>query len=83
MLLVLHGGVNCALLSHATVPGHRLFIGTLSQSAGCINALDVGERDDDWVVRLVNYSPPEALHRDVRNTTMEVLYHQFLQSTRE
>ncbi len=43
----------------------------------------VGERDDDWVVRLVNYSPPEALHRDVRNTTMEVLYHQFLQSTRE
>ncbi|KGX71382.1 histidine phosphatase super family protein [Burkholderia pseudomallei TSV28] len=83
VLLVLHGGVNCALLSHATVPGHRLFIGTLSQSAGCINALDVGERDDDWVVRLVNYSPPEALHRDVRNTTMEVLYHQFLQSTRE
>lgn len=83
VLLVLHGGVNCALLSHATVPGHRLFIGTLSQSAGCINALDVGERDDDWVVRLVNYSPPEVLHRDVRNTTMEVLYHQFLQSTRE
>ncbi|WP_323121585.1 histidine phosphatase family protein [Burkholderia alba] len=82
VLLVLHGGVNCALLSHATVPGQRLFIGNLSQTTGCINALDVGERDDDWVIRLLNYAPPEALHRDNRNTTMEVFYQQFLQYTR-
>ncbi|KVE29790.1 fructose-2,6-bisphosphatase [Burkholderia singularis] len=81
-LLVLHGGVNCALLSHAIVPGHRFFLGTLSQDTGCINALDVGEREHDWVVRLVNYSPPDALHRDSRNTTMEVLYHQFVHGTR-
>ncbi|RQR51703.1 histidine phosphatase family protein [Burkholderia sp. Bp9002] len=78
-LLVLHGGVNCALLSHATVPGQRLFIGHLSQSTGCINALDVGDDPHDWVIRLLNYSPPEALHRDTRNTTMEVLYQHYLQ----
>ncbi|AOI92864.1 histidine phosphatase family protein [Burkholderia pseudomultivorans] len=81
-LLVLHGGVNCALLSHATVPGQRLFIGHLSQETGCINALDVGDAPHDWVIRLLNYSPPAALHRDTRNTTMDVLYHQYLQSVR-
>lgn len=81
VLLVLHGGVNRALLSHATVPGQRLFIGHLAQATGCINALDVGEREHDWVIRLLNYSPPEALHRHVRNTTMEMLYQQFQQAT--
>jgi probable phosphoglycerate mutase len=76
-LLVLHGGVNCALLSHATLPEQRLFIGRFAQSTGCINVLDVGERTHDWVVRQINYTPPDALHRDARNTVMEVLYHQF------
>lgn len=76
-LLVLHGGVNCALLSHATLPEQRLFIGRFAQSTGCINVLDVGERPHDWVIRQINYTPPDALHRDARNTVMEVLYHQF------
>ncbi|MDB5908052.1 MAG: histidine phosphatase family protein, partial [Massilia sp.] len=41
VLLVLHGGVNCAILSLA-LTGQRMFLGGLAQSPGCINALDVG-----------------------------------------
>jgi broad specificity phosphatase PhoE len=77
-LLVLHGGVNRAILSHAITAGGRTFFGHLAQATGCINALDVGAANTDWVVRLLNFSPPSPLHRDVRNTTMEMLYAQFL-----
>jgi broad specificity phosphatase PhoE len=77
-LLVLHGGVNRALLSHAITSGGRTFFGHLSQATGCINALDVGERAGDWVVRALNHSPPSPLHAGVRNTTMELLYAQFI-----
>jgi broad specificity phosphatase PhoE len=77
-LLVLHGGVNRAILSQAITAGGRTFFGHLAQATGCINALDVGTAATDWVVRLLNYSPPSPLYRDVRNTTMEMLYAQFL-----
>ena len=82
-LLVLHGGVNRAILSHAITAGGRTFFGHLSQATGCINALDVGAAPRDWVLRMLNYSPPSPLHRDVRNTTMEMLYAQFIQYKRE
>ncbi|MBP0593235.1 histidine phosphatase family protein [Paraburkholderia sp. LEh10] len=82
VLLVLHGGVNRAILSHAITAGGRTFFGHLAQATGCINALDVGDAPRDWVVRLINHSPPSPLHRDVRNTTMEMLYAQFIQSRR-
>jgi broad specificity phosphatase PhoE len=78
VLLVLHGGVNRAILSHAITAGGRTFFGHLAQATGCINALDVGAASADWVVRTLNFSPPSPLHRDVRNTTMEMLYAQFL-----
>ncbi|HVE09166.1 MAG TPA: histidine phosphatase family protein [Paraburkholderia sp.] len=78
VLLVLHGGVNRALLSHALSAGGRTFFGHLAQATGCINALDVGAAPRDWVLRLINHSPPSPLHRDVRNTTMEMLYAQYL-----
>lgn len=77
-LLVLHGGVNRAILSHAITAGGRMFFGHLAQSTGCINALDVGAAPHDWVVRMLNYAPPSPLHKDVRNTTMEMLYAQYL-----
>ncbi|QGZ62872.1 histidine phosphatase family protein [Paraburkholderia acidisoli] len=77
-LLVLHGGVNRAILSHAITAGGRAFFGHLAQATGCINALDVGTASHDWVVRTLNYAPPAPLHRDVRNTTMEMLYAQYL-----
>jgi broad specificity phosphatase PhoE len=78
VLLVLHGGVNRALLSHAITAGGRAFFGHLSQATGCINALDVGEKPGDWVVHAINHSPPSPLHASVRNTTMELLYAQFV-----
>ncbi|MCG5078850.1 histidine phosphatase family protein [Paraburkholderia tagetis] len=77
-LLVLHGGVNRAILSHAITAGGRAFFGHLAQTTGCINALDVGVAPQDWVVRMLNHAPPAPLHRDVRNTTMEMLYAQYL-----
>ncbi|MDE1182709.1 histidine phosphatase family protein [Paraburkholderia sp.] len=82
VLLVLHGGVNRAILSHAITAGGRTFFGHLSQATGCINALDIGASPRDWVVRMLNYAPPSPLHRDVRNTTMEMLYAQFVKYQR-
>jgi broad specificity phosphatase PhoE len=79
VLLVLHGGVNCAILSLA-LTGQRIFLGALAQSAGCINALDVGVDEADWVVRFVNYSPPAPLQGGARTTTMEALYEQYKKS---
>jgi probable phosphoglycerate mutase len=75
-LLVLHGGVNCAILSLA-LTGQRLFLGGLAQEAGCINALDVGADAHDWVVRFVNHVPPAPLQNGVRTTTMEQLFAQY------
>lgn len=79
VLLVLHGGVNCAILSLA-LTGQRMFLGSLSQSPGCINALDVGSAETDWVVRFVNYAPPAPLHTQARSTTMEQLFEQYKKS---
>lgn len=77
VLLVLHGGVNRAILSHALTAG-RTFLGNLAQTAGCINALDVGEQAADWVVRISNFSPPSILQGENRSTTMEVLLDQYM-----
>ncbi|QOY96636.1 histidine phosphatase family protein [Massilia sp. UMI-21] len=80
VLLVLHGGVNCAILSLALAGqsrGRRPFLGGLSQAAGCINALDVGTAPHDWVVRFVNYVPPGPLQPEARATTMEQLFDQY------
>jgi probable phosphoglycerate mutase len=79
VLLVLHGGVNRAILSYA-LTNQRLFLGNLAQTAGCINAIDVGEPHADWVVRIVNYSPISELQGDTRHTTMEVLLDQYMKS---
>jgi broad specificity phosphatase PhoE len=79
VLLVLHGGVNCAILSLA-LTGQRMFLGALSQAAGCINALDVGQHESDWVLRFMNYAPPAPLQADTRSTTMEQLYEQYRKS---
>jgi probable phosphoglycerate mutase len=72
-------GVNCAILSLA-LTGQRLFLGALAQTAGCINALDVGDDATDWVVRFVNYAPPAPLHGGPRDTTMEALFAQYKKS---
>ena len=79
VLLVLHGGVNRAILSYA-LTNQRLFLGNLAQTAGCINAIDVGDTHADWVVRIVNYSPLSELQGESRHTTMEVLLEQYRKS---
>jgi broad specificity phosphatase PhoE len=76
VLLVLHGGVNRAILSYA-LTGQRLFMGGLAQTAGCINVLDVGADAHDWVVRIANYSPLSQLQDASRDTTMESLWKQY------
>jgi broad specificity phosphatase PhoE len=78
-LLVLHGGVNCAILSLA-LTGSRMFLGGLAQAPACINALDVGTDPADWVVRYVNFVPPAPLQADVRSTTMEDMIKQYKRS---
>lgn len=76
VLLVLHGGVNRAILSYA-LTGQRLYLGNLAQTAGCINVLDLGETASDCVVRMMNFAPPATLQADYRGTTMEALLDQY------
>jgi broad specificity phosphatase PhoE len=75
LLLVLHGGVNRALISRV-LGGPRAFFGRLEQSPACINVIDVGH--DDLVLRAVNLAPTQWLHENERHTTMEKLLAQFL-----
>jgi len=76
-LLVLHGGVNRALISYL-LTGERKFFGAVAQSPACINAIDVGERKTDVALRLMNHSPLDPLQTSTRKTTMETLYDQYL-----
>lgn len=75
LLLVLHGGVNRALLARA-ITGQRGFFGRLEQAPGCINLIDVGPAD--MVVRSINLAPTQWLHEGDRATTMERLLAQYL-----
>jgi probable phosphoglycerate mutase len=75
LLLVLHGGVNRALVSRV-LAGGRAFFGRIEQSPACINLIDVGAAD--LVLRGVNLAPTQWLHERERHTTMEKLLAQFL-----
>lgn len=77
VLLVLHGGVNRAIISHALTGEHRL-LGGLQQSPASVSALDVGSHPRDWVVRYVNLFASDLLQRHARRTTMEELLDQYL-----
>ncbi len=79
VLLVLHGGVNRVILSHA-LTGQRMFLGHLGQAAGCINVLDVGPGENEWVVRVINYAPLASLQSDSRHTMMEIYFNQYRKS---
>lgn len=75
MLMVLHGGVNRAILSSA-LAGRRAFFGGFEQAPACINVLDVGTRGT--IVRATNLAAPTWLQHDVRHTTMEELLSQYV-----
>jgi probable phosphoglycerate mutase len=74
-LVVAHGGVNRAILSHA-LTGERMFLGRFEQAPGCLNVLDVGE-GDEWIVRAVNVAASDLVHRATRLTTMEQYWLQY------
>ncbi|HEX6362987.1 MAG TPA: histidine phosphatase family protein [Albitalea sp.] len=74
LLLVLHGGVNRALLTRA-LTGARGFLGAMEQLPACINIVDVGE--DAMIVRAVNLAPTQWLHQHESETTMEKLLAQY------
>jgi broad specificity phosphatase PhoE len=77
VLLVLHGGVNRAILSRA-ITGERLFLGGFEQGPGCINVLDV-DAEGAFVVRAVNHTPYDPAHVEApRATTMEQLWEEYL-----
>ena len=82
LLLVLHGGVNRAILSYL-LTGQRRLLGAFEQSPACINVLDLGEEKLDVVLRMVNLSPLDWLQPDNRQTTMEVLFEQYTKSRRK
>ncbi|RQP22135.1 histidine phosphatase family protein [Piscinibacter terrae] len=79
LLLVLHGGVNRALLARA-MTGGRAFFGRMEQLPACINIVDV-DRSGDMVVRSVNLAPTQWLHQHESLTTMEKLLAQYLRLT--
>jgi probable phosphoglycerate mutase len=79
LLLVLHGGVNRALLARA-LTGSRNFFGRIEQAPACINVIDVGA--NDLVLRGTNLTPTQWLNPHERQTTMERLLEQFLQLQR-
>jgi aminoglycoside phosphotransferase (APT) family kinase protein/broad specificity phosphatase PhoE len=80
VLLVLHGGVNRALLSYL-LTGEQRLLGGLHQETGCINAIDVGDARDDVNLRFCGLAPMAPLQTKTRQTTMEVLLQTYL-STR-
>lgn len=70
LLLVAHGGVNTALLSYALSGDARAYYPSLEQDYACLNIIDVGDRPDDQIVRLVNHQPDNHDAR-CRTTTLE------------
>lgn len=82
LLLVLHGGVNRAILSYL-LTGQRRLLGAFEQSPACINVLDLGEEKLDVVLRMINLSPLDWLQPENRQTTMEVLFEQYTRARRK
>jgi probable phosphoglycerate mutase len=77
-LLVLHGGVNRAILGYA-LSGGPAFVGGFEQAPGCINVLDV-DGGGRFIVRAVNHTPYDPAHVAApRETTMEQLWREYLQ----
>jgi broad specificity phosphatase PhoE len=75
LLLVLHGGVNRAIVSRA-LTGGRAYFGRIEQAPACINIVDVG--DDDLILRATNVAPTQLLHASGRGTSMEGMLAQYL-----
>jgi probable phosphoglycerate mutase len=75
LLLVLHGGVNRAIVARA-LAGERTFFGRLEQAPACINIIDASR--EQLVLLGLNLSPTQWLHEREHLTTMEKLLLQYL-----
>jgi probable phosphoglycerate mutase len=62
-LLVLHGLVNNAIISHA-ISGGRDYYGRFEHGPGCMNVLDMGATANDWMVRAINLCPDASNYAD-------------------
>ena len=80
LLLVLHGGVNRAILSFL-LSGQRTMMGGFEQSPACINVIDVGVAPRDVILRATNLSPTDWLQHNIRSSTMELLFGQYASSS--
>jgi probable phosphoglycerate mutase len=79
-LVVAHGAVNRAILSHALL-GERTFLGRFEQAPGCLNVLDVGrEPVPEWIVRAVNIAPADLAQTSTRMTQMEQYWSEYVPS---
>ncbi len=83
LLLVLHGGVNRAILGTA-LQGNTGFAGGLEQNPACINIIDLLSYTPDRInvfadvsIRGININPVEYLHNSEQRTTMEKLWMEF------
>jgi len=76
-LVVAHGVVNAALLSHVVSGGQRVVFPGWQQNPACLNLIDMGPAAGDDILRLANLSPPDPMQRDERATTLEALYLEF------
>lgn len=76
-LVVAHGVVNAALLSHVVSGGQRLVLPGWQQNPACLNLIDLGPEPGTDVLRSVNLNPCDWLQPHARHTTMELLLADF------
>jgi broad specificity phosphatase PhoE len=79
-LVAAHGVVNRTILAQALGAGPEIYR-RLEQDMGCLNVLDIdGQGPDARVayVRLVNFTPYNATKAGMHETTLEVLWRQFV-----
>jgi probable phosphoglycerate mutase len=79
-LVAAHGVVNRTILAQALGAGPKIYR-RLEQDMGCLNVLDIdGQGPDARVayVRLVNFTPYNATKAGMHETTLEMLWRQFV-----
>ena len=75
-----HGVVNRTILAQALDAGPQIYR-RLEQDTGCLNVLDIeGNGPDAHVafVRLINFTPYNAIKLGMNRTTLEMLWQQFV-----
>lgn len=81
-LVAAHGVVNRTILAQALDSGPQIYR-RIEQDTGCLNVLDIeGDGDEARVafVRLINFTPYNATKLGMHQTTLEMLWQQFLGS---